>query len=76
MINYEMILCGGIVLLICVLFWVLCDISCAFLNLILELVFQPKKTFAIFKKIGFWKTIKQYIKEVWDDPIMKGWWSF
>lgn len=58
----------GIILLINITL----DILCGIVNMILN----PCETIDQIKKIGFWKTLKQYIKEVWDDPLMKGWWSF
>ena len=42
---------------------------------ILDMILDPCETIDRIKNIGFWKTIKQYIKEA-NDPRKGNWWSF
>lgn len=58
----------GIILLVNIII----DILCGIVNMILD----PCEAIACIKKKGGLSTLKQYIKEVWDNPLMKGWWTF
>ena len=68
-----MIFWGGLLLLVILLIFIILEAAAGLFKIAFDFIFQPKKTFNEFKQKGVFKTVMQYIKDAFDDPMMKGW---